>query len=189
VLTHLGFDRATNKLLGVIFLLFVATGVSSNGVLKSEYRADVDDDNLPETFIYSLIPGKPYEAGILIQSANGVALWEHSWSMQPDDLTTLMEEEGRENEADWVKRFFENRNFSAGTYNKTKLTARDITDEYIGFWAKELKVSPDRLKSYILTQPVNHTFHYRAEWREDFYALVYVPELEKFVQYTGYGEE
>ncbi len=178
-----------NKLLGIAFLLLVSAGASSGGILKSEYKADVDGDKRAETFIYSLTPGKPYQADLLIRSANGVTLWEHSWNIQADDLAVLMEEEGRENEADWVNRFFENSNFDAGTYAKTKLTASDITDEYIQFWAEELKVPADRIKRSILAQPVNHTFHYRAEWREDFYALVYVPEFKRFVQYTGYGEE
>ncbi len=177
------------KLLGIAFLLLVSAGASSGGILKSEYKADVDGDKRPETFIYSLTPGKPYQADLLIRSANGVSLWEHSWNIQADDLAVLMEEEGRENEADWVNRFFENSNFDAGSYAKSKLTAQDISDDYIQFWAEELKVSADRIKRSILAQPVNHTFHYRAEWREDFYALVYVPELKKFVQYTGYGEE
>jgi hypothetical protein len=179
----------TNRFVGLVVTFLLSTAAWSSDPLKSEYSVDVDGDGRPDTFTYTLRTGKPHEASLRIQSASGAVLWEHSWIIQPDDLATLMEEDGRKDASEWVKRFFDNKNFDAGTYVRQKLTDRDLSEEYITFWAEQLKLSPATLKSHILSQKINHTFHYRAEWREDFYALVYVPQLKKFIQYTGYGEE
>ncbi len=109
--------------------------------------------------------------------------------MKQEDLNTLMEEEGRKDIKDWVAHFFQNRNFDAGAYVQEKLKESDLSDKVIDYWAEKFKVSRDTLKKEILSQKTNHTFHYRAEWREDFYALVYLPKTKKFIQYTGYGVE
>ncbi len=181
------------KKINRVVLLILLIGLSSNSwtldPLKSVLKQDLDGDKNPEIFSYTLIEGNPHQASLGIKSGKGEILWDHSWNMKPEDLSTLMQEEGRKDIKEWVSHFFQNRNFDAGGYVQEKLKESDLSDQVIDYWAEKFKVTRNALKKEILSQKTNHTFHYRAEWREDFYALVYLPKTKKFIQYTGYGVE
>ncbi len=112
--------------------------------------------------------------------------------MGKDDLHELLSTEGdvtgkKVTLADWVRRFFSGKLNYGAQIERTKIKTEDIDAEQLDYAAKLAGVNSRGLETEILSQKINVVVSYRAEWREDLMAIVYVPSLKKFVCHSrGY---
>lgn len=108
--------------------------------------------------------------------------------MSSKDLANfLVEVLDYESVTDWVENVFnKNENYSFEA-TKIKIKKSELDNEQIDYAAKIHKVTSQKLKSEILGQKTNYVFTYRAEWREDYMQIVFVPSLKEFVCFArGY---
>jgi hypothetical protein len=177
-------------LLGLAVLLLAPLSfVMAGEPISSAWRADVDSDGVPETFLYSLTDqGVSFLGTLEIRSASGTILWSHRWEMRSSDLTDdLLVQEGNISVGDWVSRFFTEPLVYGAKLEHRKLKDEELQPYFIEFYAKREAFSTDQLRAMILSQKTNVLFSYRASWREDLLELVFVPQLNKFIRY-GQGE-
>jgi hypothetical protein len=155
---------------------------------------DVDGDGKPDKLVYQIKRWKnDYEASFYIDSAKGKDLWSDQWLMVKGDLEELIETEGevtgkKLDLKSWVNRFLSGELNYGLKFESRKLKESELVDpEVLQTFAKFYRVTPDDLRSNILSQKTNLLLAYRAEWREDLMLLVYVPSLRKFICYQrGY---
>jgi hypothetical protein len=166
----------------------VSSSVSHPTSLRSSFKADIDRDGKLDVFLYELTKiHDHFDGRLTIANAQGEILWNHTWQMSQNDLDDLLREEGGITVEDWVKRFFDGSTTYGARYQETKLHDQDITAEFIEFYGKGESVSVPEIIANILAQEKNATLTYRASWREDMTVIVYVPKLNKFMRYSGFG--
>ncbi|MFY0697553.1 MAG: hypothetical protein JXR11_06860 [Balneola sp.] len=171
-------------LLPLLFVL-VCSGVSFSQSFNSYKLVDLNNDNDPDTIHYSLIKNESnWSASLTAISSIDDTLWYHPYKMQNDDFEDLLFQEDV-NVEEWVNNYFSEESTYGLTYEKTKLTLQDLQPSWVEFYAKKEKLPPEELEQMILNQLFNMTLYYRASWREDLVMLVYVPQLTKFVGYSG----
>lgn len=155
--------------------------------LCSIFRKDINNNGNDEIFSYKLRKNEQYyNASLVISTVDGTKLWEHYWEMKESDLfDDLLVKEGNISLKEWVQRFFDGTLRYGAKFKFIKLHESELQKDWIDFYARKENVSSEDLKKYILSQKINATFSYRATWREDLIMIVFVPELEKFIGYSG----
>lgn len=157
--------------------------------LQAETTLDADGDGKPDKILYRIKPWKEDFEGLLkITSAQNKVLWEHEFFMSSRDLAKFLDEvlgyESVKNRVDNV--FNPNQDYSFKALQE-KIKESDLDSRQIDYAAKLHKTTARELKSEILAQKTNYVFTYRAEWREDFLRIVYIPSLKEFVCFArGY---
>lgn len=174
------------SLLVVTLLLFFEIAIADEAY-KSTFQNDVDGDNRVDTFSYKLQKHeKNYSGELSIISADGNVLWEHKWEMNSNDLEDdLLQNEGNITLKKWVEDFFSGKLLYGAIFEKTKLRPIDLQNNWIDFYADRLGIRSTQLKQEILSQEKNSVFIYRASWRENLIKLVYIPEYNRFIGFSG----
>src|SRR6185436_17935690 len=120
----------------------------STPAFVSTRDVDVSGDGTKAHFEYRLTrTDRGYSADLVAKTYKGETIWGDAWNMTEGDLQVLMEEEGRKSVDEWVKKFFDNRPFTAHTFEKKKLTEADLVPEFMTEVASTLKVNPIELTS------------------------------------------
>lgn len=164
------------------------TSYSGQGWENTRY-IDVTGDTIEEILHldYRTL-GETYLGQLTITTSEGRDLWNHQWVMGREDLEEgLLEEEGTITVREWVNRFFSGSLLYGASIHPKKLTAENLHPDILSDSAQQLQVTAQELRNQILSRPTNHTFTYRATWREDLVELVYLPQWNRFVRY-GAGE-
>lgn len=170
------------------FIFFVlSTAGSASEKWSSTFSKDINGDSKADKFTYTLKKiATNYEGSLKITDNNGKELWFHPWEMTKEDLEDdLLREQGNIKVKEWVDHFFDGKFHYGANLDFIKIKESEIDQEYMDFYAEKYNVQSKKLKKEILSQEKNTVFSYRASWREDFYMLVYVPSLSKFVAYSG----
>ena len=176
---------ARSILLTPILLVLISQVVFAGTSIQD---VDLRGNGQKAHFKYTLVRMRHgFRATVRVTDPAHRELWSHQWTMTAADLHVLMREEGRNSVSRWIKNFFRNQPFATPTISRKKLTEADLAPDYLADAAKELHVSSRDLKQAILRQKENVLFIYRASWREDLVALVYVPQYNRFIAYAGYG--
>ncbi|MGH6911052.1 MAG: hypothetical protein ACREEG_12770 [Phenylobacterium sp.] len=156
----------------------------SDAGLRKVWRVDIDGDGRPEVLSYSLaLQGDRYHASLAIRGSRG-PLWLKRWSMTVADLNELLREEGDIPASEWVERFFGGGLQYGAKLERRRLKAGDLDPQLIDDVARQAKMPASAVEKAILREKINLVFTYRGTWREDLIALVYVPELKRFVRYS-----
>lgn len=154
---------------------------------QSTYSVDVTGDGKNEIITYRLKNNaNAYEGLLKIVTTDNKVLWDHEYQMSQQDLVgDLLMNEGNISIEHWVKHFFDGTLSYGAGFEKAKINADEISMDFLEFYSKQLKHSPEALKQLILRQKINRIFTYRASWREELVMLVYIPELNRMVHYSG----
>ena len=171
-------------LLFTLILIRVADASEQNH--SSSLNVDINNDGVEEIIRYSLNKVAEYYEGRLTISTKDKILWDHQFNMTNDDLfDDLLMNEGNITLEYWVNHFFDVTLVYGAKYERYKIPANEIDMDYLDFYSNQENIPASELKNQILSQDINSTFYYRAGWREELVMLVYLPELGKFISYSG----
>lgn len=157
--------------------------------LINKTSIDVDGDRKKDSVTYTIRRWRDdFEGQLSIKSASGRVVWNHEFFMSSRDLAKfLVEVLDYQNAKDWVNSVFDTKAPYHFEAEKKKLISKDLDEEQIKYAAQLHKISAKKMRSEILLQKTNQLFSYRAEWREDFLQLVYIPSLKSFICFSrGY---
>jgi len=184
IFTDMNILKFTHILLLTIILARGADASERN--YSSSSKVDIDNDGVEETIRYSLNKAAEYYEGRLIIESKDMIQWDHQFNMTHNDLfDDLLMNEGNITVEHWVNHFFDGTLVYGAKYERYKIPANEIDMDYLDFYSKKENIPASELKNQILSQDINSTFYYRASWREELVMLVYLPELGKFISYSG----
>ena len=152
---------------GLLGLLMTSGYSSQNGdapkPVNSEALLDVDGDGEPDRLFYEIRAWKTeYEGLVRITSAKNKPLWEHQYLMRKNDLLDWLNVMGDISVSAWAKGFFTNEYHYGLSFERGRLTPRQLSDVQIANAAKQLRKTPKKLKEEILLQKKNLLVSYRS---------------------------
>lgn len=161
---------------------------SSGKGWEHAWSIDLTGDHIDETlYLDYRTTDNQYNGQLTITSLDNQTMWHHQWAIAQEDLVDdLLREEGNISIGNWVNHFFSGDLIYGGSFDQKKLTHENLNPDILKYSAEKIQLPIQEIKNQILTQKTNYTLFYRGSWREDVIELVYLPQLNQFIQYgTG----
>jgi hypothetical protein len=168
----------------VSYLLLGFTSLRAQ-VLTKSFNFGIVNDSSKDSLTYTLIKTESgYDGSLNIISSKKDTLWEHSWEMAENDINDILMQSDVSIKY-WVENFFNSNVDYTCKVAREKLNSEDLQKDYIDFYAKKYSLDGSKLLEMILSDSSSVVLQYRATWREDLILIVFVPELGKFIEYSG----